>query len=109
MKVPDDGSWTHDEMLDAARKITKKEQDIWGYWPAYGFPAQCELRTEPVDRWQLAQVIAWSVFGICLWGTLIGTLLPMPPCACPRTARHTDAPRRPAPIALPGSMPSRIL
>ena len=38
VKVPDDGSWTHDEMLEAARKITKKDQDIWGYWPSYGFP-----------------------------------------------------------------------
>jgi magnesium transporter len=45
--------------------------------PAYSFPAGCELRTEPVNRWQLAQVIACSVFGICLWGTLIGAMLPL--------------------------------
>src|SRR5215207_7708278 len=29
VKIPDDGSWTHDEMLEAAKKITKKDQDIW--------------------------------------------------------------------------------
>ena len=38
VRVPDDGSWTHDEMLEAAKKITKKEQDVWGYWPSYAFP-----------------------------------------------------------------------
>jgi len=37
VKVPDDGNWTHDDMLEAAKKITKKDQDIWGYWPDWGF------------------------------------------------------------------------
>lgn len=43
----------------------------------YTFPAGCELRTPPVGRWQLGAVIALSVFGICLWGTLIGASLPL--------------------------------
>ena len=43
----------------------------------YAFPAECELRTPPVGRWQLGTVIALSVFGICLWGTLIGAALPL--------------------------------
>ncbi len=38
VKVPDDGNWTHDEMLEAARKITRKDQDVWGYWPEWGLP-----------------------------------------------------------------------
>jgi magnesium transporter len=29
-----------------------------------------------VDRWKLAQVIAYSVAGICLWGTIVGSMLP---------------------------------
>jgi magnesium transporter len=29
------------------------------------------------DRWLLAAVIAQSVAGICLWGTLVGSALPL--------------------------------
>src|SRR5262249_13233796 len=47
--------------------------DAW----VYQFPAKCEVRTEPVSRWALAQVIAIAVLGICLWGTLIGCMLPL--------------------------------
>lgn len=43
----------------------------------YQFPAGCEVRTQPVSRWALAQVISLSVLGICLWGTLIGCLIPL--------------------------------
>jgi magnesium transporter len=43
----------------------------------YTFPANCEIRTVAVSRWKLAQVIAYSVMGICLWGTLIGSMLPL--------------------------------
>ena len=43
----------------------------------YTFPAGSELRTPPVGRWHLGAVIALSVFGICLWGTLIGASLPL--------------------------------
>ena len=47
--------------------------DAW----VYRFPAKCEVRTEPVGRWVLGQVIALSVLGICLWGTVIGCMLPL--------------------------------
>ena len=43
----------------------------------YTFPAKCELRTEAVSRVNLGLVIALSVLGICLWGTLIGSMLPL--------------------------------
>lgn len=43
----------------------------------YEFPARCEIRTEPVGWLALAKVIALSVMGICLWGTLIGAMLPL--------------------------------
>jgi magnesium transporter len=29
------------------------------------------------DRWMLALVIAQSVASICLWGTLVGSMLPL--------------------------------
>jgi magnesium transporter len=30
-----------------------------------------------VDRWALAKVIALAVTGICLWGTIVGSMLPL--------------------------------
>jgi magnesium transporter len=43
----------------------------------YRFPKKCTLRHEAVNRWQLAQVIALAVALICLWGTLVGSMLPL--------------------------------
>ena len=37
--------------------------------------AKCEL--EPVNRWALGLVISIAVLGICLWGTLMGCLIPL--------------------------------
>lgn len=53
------------------------EPTIEGQDLVYGFPAGCELRTQPVSRWELGQVIALSVLGICVWGTLVGSTLPL--------------------------------
>ena len=36
-----------------------------------------KIRTEAVSRWSLALVIAQAVAAICLWGTLIGSMLPL--------------------------------
>jgi magnesium transporter len=35
------------------------------------------LITPSVDRWKLATVIGFSVAGICLWGTVVGSMLPL--------------------------------
>jgi magnesium transporter len=43
----------------------------------YEFPAHAKLRQQAVDRWALAQVIALAVMGICLWGTIVGSMLPL--------------------------------
>jgi magnesium transporter len=43
----------------------------------YDFPANCIISTAPVNRWQLAFVIGQAVAAICLWGTLVGSMLPM--------------------------------
>jgi magnesium transporter len=48
-----------------------------GSYREYRFPAKSELREPPVDRWSLAQVIALAVMGICLWGTIVGSMLPL--------------------------------
>ncbi len=43
----------------------------------YKFPPHCIISNPPVDRWRLAIVIAQSVAAICLWGTLVGSMLPL--------------------------------
>jgi magnesium transporter len=43
----------------------------------YHIPAGSETRTEAVDRWDLALVISQAVAAICLWGTLVGSMLPL--------------------------------
>ena len=51
----------------------EKHADYW----VYHFPAECEVRTEPVSRWRLGAAISVAVLGICLWGTLIGCVIPL--------------------------------
>jgi magnesium transporter len=43
----------------------------------YTFPKKCTLPRPPVDRWRLSAVIGLAVAGICLWGTLVGSMLPL--------------------------------
>lgn len=41
------------------------------------FPAKCKVFQPPVDRFKLSLVIALAVASICLWGTLVGSMLPL--------------------------------
>jgi magnesium transporter len=43
----------------------------------YQFPEKCTIRHPPVPRYRLALVIALAVAMICLWGTLMGSMLPL--------------------------------
>jgi magnesium transporter len=43
----------------------------------YEFPPKCTVRHPPVPRYSLALVIGLAVAGICLWGTLMGSMLPL--------------------------------
>ena len=43
----------------------------------YHFPKNCKVHHPPVDRRKLSLVIALAVASICLWGTLIGSMLPL--------------------------------
>lgn len=36
-----------------------------------------EILGQPIDRWKLALAISQAVAGICLWGTLVGSMLPL--------------------------------
>ena len=68
---------------DAPAEVKLKEDDVLpeptreGDHLVYLFPPKCSLRVEPVPRWDLALVIAISVAAICLWGTVIGSMLPL--------------------------------
>jgi magnesium transporter len=43
----------------------------------YKFPGNCKVFHPPVDRYRLSLVIALAVAAICLWGTLVGSMLPL--------------------------------
>jgi magnesium transporter len=43
----------------------------------YRFPSNCKVFHPPVDRYRLSVVIALAVAAICLWGTLVGSMLPL--------------------------------
>ncbi len=43
----------------------------------YDFPRDTKVRSEAVNRWSLATVVAIAVASICLWGTLVGSMLPL--------------------------------
>jgi magnesium transporter len=43
----------------------------------YRFPENSRVRSEAVSRWSLAWVVGVSVSAICLWGTLVGSMLPV--------------------------------
>src|SRR5262249_51772133 len=60
--------------LPDGESLSHEEQ---GGFFVYHFPPKCTIRHEAVDRWRLALVISQAVFGICLWGTLIGSMLPI--------------------------------
>jgi magnesium transporter len=54
-----------------------KEDDVQIEGGNYRFPAECQIRYQAVSRWQLAWVIAQAVAAICLWGTMVGSMLPL--------------------------------
>jgi magnesium transporter len=43
----------------------------------YRFPENSKVSYQAVSRWDLAAVIAMAVATICLWGTLVGAMLPL--------------------------------
>jgi magnesium transporter len=43
----------------------------------YRFPEKCKVHHPPVSRYRLSLVISLAVAAICLWGTLVGSMLPL--------------------------------
>jgi magnesium transporter len=65
-------------LLPIGEKAQTEEQDIDGQkHRVYTLPAKSQVRSKAVSRWDLAFVIAQAVAVICLWGTLVGSMLPL--------------------------------
>jgi magnesium transporter len=47
------------------------------HFELWKFPPNCKVYHPPVDRYRLSLVIALAVASICLWGTLVGSMLPL--------------------------------
>ncbi len=43
----------------------------------YQFPANCTMPRPAIPIWSLAAVIGMAVASICLWGTIVGSMLPL--------------------------------
>jgi magnesium transporter len=41
------------------------------------FPPKCKVYHPPVDSYRLSLIVASAVASICLWGTLVGSMLPL--------------------------------
>jgi magnesium transporter len=90
LRIESDGSYrvtkdTRMSMREPAKRDTLvtlppgaiPNQIVQGNEVVYTFPKQSVTRTETIGRWQFAQVIAVAVAFICLWGTIIGSMLPL--------------------------------
>jgi magnesium transporter len=64
------------QVILPAGAVAGKKND-GGHFVTYQFPPGCKVRSEAVNRWELAWVIAQAVALICLWGTLVGSMLPL--------------------------------
>ncbi len=63
--------------IDLPEDATLPSPDTEAGQLVYTFPPKCTVRHPPVPRFGLATVIALSVAAICLWGTLMGSMLPL--------------------------------
>ncbi|MBI3467945.1 MAG: magnesium transporter [Planctomycetes bacterium] len=63
-------------ILPPGHELEVDDQAEPGY-KLYRVPENTKVQFEPVDRWRLALVISQSVAAICLWGTVVGSMLPL--------------------------------
>ena len=65
-------------LLPVGQKFKTEDEVIQGQkYKVYTLPAASQVRTAAVSRWSLAMVIALAVAIICVWGTLVGSMLPL--------------------------------
>ena len=56
--------------------VPEPEEAEGGGW-IYKFPKHCSFPQTPVSLGRLAVVIGLAVSAICIWGTLVGSMLPI--------------------------------
>jgi magnesium transporter len=65
-------------LLPVGEKFKTEEETIGSIkYKVYTLPEKSQVRSAAVSRWSLAIVIAQAVAVICLWGTLVGSMLPL--------------------------------
>jgi magnesium transporter len=77
--LPQEMSMPQDARIDLpeGEDLPEPEKTTDGKILVYHFPGKCTIEQPPVPRFQLAWVIAFAVAAICLWGTLMGSMLPL--------------------------------
>jgi magnesium transporter len=63
--------------LSLPNGITPEEHEDRDGNKIYTFPAHTKVHYDPVSKGRLALVVSQSVAAICLWGTLVGSMLPL--------------------------------
>jgi magnesium transporter len=80
-QVPGNTKQIVESELDSGTQITiphgHTPEPVDGKPGTFRFPKDTVLRTEAVSFWRLGMVIAMSVAIICLWGTMVGAMLPL--------------------------------
>ena len=66
-------------ILPEGHKLAEPRDEMVDQKPYKTFvlPAASQVRSKAVDRWDLALVVGLAVSVICLWGTLVGSMLPL--------------------------------
>jgi magnesium transporter len=65
-------------LLPVGKQVESEEEVIGGTkYKVFTLPEKSQVRSSAVSRWSLALVIAQAVAVICLWGTLVGSMLPL--------------------------------
>ena len=65
-------------LLPIGKEFKTEVEEIAGKkYRVYTLPEHSQVRSAAVSRWSLALVIAQAVSVICLWGTLVGSMLPL--------------------------------
>ncbi|MEZ6141090.1 MAG: magnesium transporter [Zavarzinella sp.] len=62
--------------LPSGQQFLEEPSHVEGF-RKYIFPEGCSLRSETANRWLFALVIAQSVAFVCIWGTVLGSMLPL--------------------------------
>jgi magnesium transporter len=67
----------HERSIELPEGASYRTDETGNGFREYHLPKGSEVRDKPVDRVRLGGVIGFAVLGICLWGTVIGAMLPL--------------------------------